>query len=149
MIFEFMRCSYLRTSRLRPSRVSLSDGAVYITGYRAQASSEGKWLPPRRFLLFATPIRTSYEQMLINGKRIDAASGQPFATRNPAIRELQATVAEDMSEESTGGDGPQGFRGAWTSKPYDMSASHRLGGRVQTDCANTTIGCSYEGRRTT
>jgi aldehyde dehydrogenase (NAD+) len=44
------------------------------------------------------PIRTSYTQMLINDKRIDAASGKRFATPNPITGQLQATVTEGVSE---------------------------------------------------
>jgi aldehyde dehydrogenase (NAD+) len=63
----------------------------------------------------------SYRQMLINGKSIDAASGQRFERRNPATGELLATVAEGDSEDVNRAVAAarKAFEGAWSKfKPY-------------------------------
>jgi aldehyde dehydrogenase (NAD+) len=64
----------------------------------------------------------SYKQMLIDGKWVDAASGERFESRNPATGELLATVAEGDSEDVNRAVAAarKAFEGAWSKfKPYE------------------------------
>jgi len=67
----------------------------------------------------------SYKQMLIDGKWVDAASGQRFETHNPATGELLATVAEGDAEDINRAVAAarRAFEGPWSkAKPYERQA---------------------------
>src|SRR6267154_2115458 len=64
----------------------------------------------------------SYKKMLIDGKWVDAASGQKFETHNPATGELLATVAEGDAEDINRAVAAarRAFEGPWSKvKPYE------------------------------
>src|SRR6202049_4596431 len=65
---------------------------------------------------------SSFKQMLIDGKWLDAASGKRFETRNPATGELLATVAEGDAEDidRAVAAARRAFEGPWGKvKPYE------------------------------
>src|ERR1700680_3370093 len=65
---------------------------------------------------------SSFKQMLIDGKWLDAASGKHFESRNPATGELLATVAEGDAEDINRAVAAarKAFEGPWSKfKPYE------------------------------
>jgi len=67
----------------------------------------------------------SYKKMLIDGKWVDAASGEKFETLNPATGEVLATVAEGDAEDINRAVAAarRAFEGPWSrTKPFERQA---------------------------
>jgi aldehyde dehydrogenase (NAD+) len=63
----------------------------------------------------------SYKQMLVDGRWVDAASGNRFESRNPATGEVLATVADGDAEDVNRAVAAarKAFEGPWSEfKPY-------------------------------